>query len=158
MNWREIECGWPRRQWIVEGVYKATQAEGVGGRVGIVEDLSRGLAKCVDRSVSPHGEGLVVTCRYELVQEHKHGDQGSQSMPPYKGPATPKVDMINHAPHYEVGGLEPIDMIEAKQLGFHLGNALKYICRCQFKGDRKTDIEKAIWYLERYLETIKTEA
>jgi len=91
----------------------------------------------------------------------KHGDQGKDSMdslPPYKGPGTPKPDAVNSPPHYTEGGIETIDFIEAKRLGYHLGNAVKYISRCQFKGDRKTDVKKAIWYLERYLETIKTEA
>ena len=87
----------------------------------------------------------------------KHGDQGCDSMPPYKGPATPKPDAVNSPPHYTEGGIETIDFIEAKRLGYHLGNAVKYISRCQFKGDRKTDVKKAIWYLERYLESIKTE-
>jgi len=163
MNWREIKCDWPFRQWLVEpnggiSVVYEEDAVGIGGQIGNVEHLPQGTARCVKRTVTQDGKGVLITCLYDPVKEYKHGDQGSQSMPPYKGPATPKVDMINHAPHYEVGGLEPIDMIEAKQLGFHLGNALKYICRCQFKGDRKTDVKKAIWYLERYLETIKTEA
>ena len=96
----------------------------------------------------------------DWVKLPPHGDQGSESMPtvpPYKGPNTPKPDPVNSPDHYTAGGLEPIDMIEAKGLGYHLGNALKYICRCQFKGDRKTDIKKAIWYLQRYLKTIETE-
>ena len=88
----------------------------------------------------------------------KHGAQGCESMPPYKGPNTPrKPDPVNSPPHYTDGGIETIDFIEAKRLGYHLGNAVKYISRCQFKGDRKTDVRKAIWYLQRYLETIETE-
>jgi len=50
-------------------------------------------------------------------------------------------------------GLEqPIDVIEAFNLGFHLGNAIKYILRAG-KKDSETlslDIDKAIWYLERF--------
>ena len=37
-------------------------------------------------------------------------------------------DVINHPAHYTDGGIEVIDFIEAKGLGYHLGNALKYIC------------------------------
>ena len=100
-----------------------------------------------------------------MKQPFRHGDQGSVSMPPYKGPNVGaraevtmlKPDAVNSPPHYTEGGIETIDFIESKQLGYHLGNAVKYISRCQFKGDRKTDVRKAIWYLERYLKTIETE-
>ena len=47
-----------------------------------------------------------------------------------------------------------IDFIEDKGLGFHLGNAVKYISRAGKKDKSKEaeDIKKAIWYLNRYLE------
>lgn len=63
------------------------------------------------------------------------------------------MDAINSPPHYTHGGIETIDFIEAKELGYHLGNAVKYISRAGHKGDAATDIRKAIWYLERYLKT-----
>ena len=61
---------------------------------------------------------------------------------------------INHPPHYNMGKIEVIDFIEDQQLGFHLGNALKYITKAQHKGDAIDDLKKAIWYLERFLENI----
>lgn len=69
------------------------------------------------------------------------GDQGAGSM-----------DLVNSPAHYTAGGIETIDFIEAKELGYHLGNAVKYISRAGRKGEAATDIRKAIWYLERYLE------
>lgn len=62
-------------------------------------------------------------------------------------------EKINHPRHYNVGKIETISAIEDWGLGFHLGNAVKYIARAQHKGNEKEDIEKAIWYLQRYLET-----
>jgi len=59
---------------------------------------------------------------------------------------------INHPPHYNMGKIEVIHFIEDQQLGFHLGNAIKYITRAQHKGDPDSDIKKAIWYLNRYRE------
>lgn len=59
------------------------------------------------------------------------------------------VDMVNHPPHYKVGGIETIDFIEAKQLDFCLGNAIKYITRAGLKGDKKQDLQKAQFYLNR---------
>ena len=64
-----------------------------------------------------------------------------------------KNDNVNHPSHYADGNIEVIDFIEDKNLGFHLGNAIKYICRAGKKDKEKTkeDIEKAIWYLNRFL-------
>jgi hypothetical protein len=60
------------------------------------------------------------------------------------------LDNVNHPSHYQgKNGIESINVIEGFDLGFHLGNALKYILRAGKKGDRVEDIRKAIWYLNR---------
>jgi len=61
----------------------------------------------------------------------------------------PAPDPVNHPYHYKVGGIETIDFIEAKELNYNMGNAVKYISRAEHKGDKKQDLEKAIWYLNR---------
>ena len=61
----------------------------------------------------------------------------------------PQPDPVNHPAHYKVGGIETIDFIEAKKLGYHLGNAVKYISRSDHKGNRLQDLEKAKWYIDR---------
>jgi hypothetical protein len=66
----------------------------------------------------------------------------------------PKPDAVNHPAHYKVGGIETIDFIEAKKLGYNLGNVVKYLTRADHKGNRKQDLEKAKWYLERELSTL----
>ena len=58
-------------------------------------------------------------------------------------------DMVNDPPHYKDGGIETIDFIEAKKLGFNLGNAIKYISRAGKKNDALEDLKKARWYLNR---------
>jgi hypothetical protein len=63
----------------------------------------------------------------------------------------PKADPVNHPAHYKYGGIETIDFIEAKELNYNMGNAVKYITRADHKGNRKQDLEKAIWYLKREL-------
>lgn len=62
-----------------------------------------------------------------------------------------KPDMVNHPPHYTTGKIEVIDFIEDKQLGFHLGNSVKYIARSAFKGTELEDLKKARWYLDRQI-------
>ena len=60
-------------------------------------------------------------------------------------------ESINHPAHYNTGQIEVIDFIEDQELGFHLGNAVKYICRAGRKNPDKTieDLQKATWYLDR---------
>jgi hypothetical protein len=54
---------------------------------------------------------------------------------------------VNHPPHYTVGGIEVIEFIEAMQLGYHLGNVVKYIARAGHKDtDPLQDLQKARWY------------
>lgn len=59
---------------------------------------------------------------------------------------------MNHPAHYQAAGLEVIDVIEAFDLGFRLGNAAKYILRAGRKGDAIEDLKKARWYLEREIQ------
>lgn len=68
-------------------------------------------------------------------------------------------EQVNKPRHYTAGGVETIDFIEAKQLGYHLGNVVKYISRAGIKSHNPlTDIRKAKWYLDRYLETLEKDA
>ena len=62
------------------------------------------------------------------------------------------IDAVNHPPHYKAGGIETIDYIEAKQLGYHIGNVVKYVSRAGVKSDCPIeDLKKARWYLDRYI-------
>lgn len=60
-------------------------------------------------------------------------------------------DNVNHPAHYTDGNIEVIDFIEDKKLGYHLGNAVKYIARAGKKDPAKyiEDLQKAVWYLQR---------
>jgi len=66
----------------------------------------------------------------------------------------PKADPVNHPAHYKIGGIETIDFIEAKGLGYHIGNVVKYITRAGHKGTTNglEDLKKARWYLDRAIE------
>lgn len=60
-------------------------------------------------------------------------------------------DAVNHPSHYTDGKYEVIDFIEDYGVGFHVGNAIKYISRAGKKDQDKEiqDLHKAIWYLSR---------
>ena len=54
--------------------------------------------------------------------------------------------------YYQRGSCDVWDFIREQGLNFHLGNAIKYICRAGYKTDSKIqDLEKAIHYLENEL-------
>ena len=63
----------------------------------------------------------------------------------------PQEEKVDHPAHYQGKGIEVIDILEGFGLGFHLGNAVKYILRAGKKGDEVEDLKKAIWYIERYI-------
>jgi hypothetical protein len=71
-----------------------------------------------------------------------------------------KPQAVTHPAHY--GGAEnayeAIKVIEAWQLGFHLGNVVKYIARAGKKGAALEDLRKAAWYLNRYIDAVEKSA
>jgi hypothetical protein len=73
-------------------------------------------------------------------------------------------DRVNHPAHYAGSGIEVIDYIEDKDLGFCLGNAVKYISRAgkkiDFEDQNPTqkaveDLNKAIWYINRRIKELE---
>jgi len=56
-----------------------------------------------------------------------------------------REERVNHPAHYNKGRIEVIDFIEDQQLGFHLGNVVKYVARNR----ELVDLQKAAWYLQR---------
>jgi hypothetical protein len=55
--------------------------------------------------------------------------------------------------HYTRGSIEVWDFIRDQDLNYHLGNAIKYICRAGYKSSesKEKDLKKAIHYLENEL-------
>ena len=66
-------------------------------------------------------------------------------------------DPITHPSWYCRGGIETIDFIEAKQLGFIRGNAVKYITRAGHKDPAQeiTDLRKALFYIDWEIKRLK---
>jgi len=50
--------------------------------------------------------------------------------------------------YYQRGSVDVWDFIRQQELNFHLGNAIKYICRAGYKDSKIQDLEKAIHYLQ----------
>ena len=56
--------------------------------------------------------------------------------------------------YYRRGGIPVWDFIRDQGLNFHLGNAIKYICRAGYKDSTEQDLRKAIHYLENELQHV----
>jgi hypothetical protein len=69
-------------------------------------------------------------------------------------------DSVNHPSHYTQGKIECIDYILDKRMGYLLGNATKYITRCELKNGGKNrieDLKKAIFYINKQIEVWEAE-
>lgn len=65
------------------------------------------------------------------------------------------VEHIDHPAHYNSNEAtcdhcgKPIECIEVvRHFNFNLGNVIKYLWRCAYKGDSLKDLKKAMWYLD----------
>lgn len=107
--------------------------------------------------------GYVYTARWKAKKKAKHKSTHSriiqdiyQMKKALNVIEEKKADPVNHPPHYQAGGIETIDFIEAKDLNYRLGNVVKYVSRAGKKNfDPIEDLEKALWYLQREISARK---
>jgi len=66
-------------------------------------------------------------------------------------------ETVNHPAHYQATNnkYETIKVIDAWELGFSLGNAVKYISRAGKKGSAVEDLKKALWYIEHEIKKLE---
>ena len=72
-------------------------------------------------------------------------------------------DMVNNPPHYTQGGIETIDIMEAKstpdEFKGHLKlTALKYLTRAGHKESELQDAKKTQWYVNKWVKTIEKQS
>lgn len=98
-----------------------------------------------------------VTCKYSFVRGTFQFDNSASFFEPAKRAEDAERGEIDHPAHY-AGKFECIDAL-LETMGrddvraFCLCNAFKYLWRCKKKHETPTeDVEKALWYLEKYLE------
>lgn len=68
-------------------------------------------------------------------------------------------DNINNPYYYNLGEIQPIEVVEDWDLGYHLGTVIKYIARAGFK-EESTELEdllKAQWFLNRKIMLLEVE-
>ncbi len=84
--------------------------------------------------------------------------RGAERLKKYADDLMAHVESVDHPAHY--GGdtvYEAIKVIEAWELDFCLGNAVKYISRAGKKDAAVEDLQKAKWYLERKIKQLEKE-
>jgi hypothetical protein len=130
-------------------------------------DLTKQILNLLERNMKTKAICKILKCKPTQVYQIKFNYKkqinkakakakvAAKVVPPSTTPplvAKKPNDIVNHPPHYTDGGIEVIDFIEAKGLGYRLGNVVKYVSRAKLKGNLLEDLRKAEWYLKREIE------
>ena len=112
------------------------------------EDKLKGCINCKYYKNNYRCERLSITNIEELYEPCQYWEECVDEV---KEEIVKEDDPVNHPKHYTDGRIEVIEYIEDKNLGFCLGNAIKYISRAGKKEKDKEiqDLRKAMWYIER---------
>lgn len=95
--------------------------------------------------------------KHEAEIKDNHGADDALTYAQEQPEHIEKYEAVNHPAYYKTGDIEAIDVIEAWNLDFCLGNTVKYISRAGRKSDKVIeDLEKAAWYLNRKINSLKT--
>lgn len=70
---------------------------------------------------------------------------------PILGIPVAKPEAVDHPAHYNVGGIEVVDIADAYDLGRYEFNVIKYVLRAKRKHNELEDLCKARWYLDRLI-------
>jgi hypothetical protein len=88
------------------------------------------------------------------MSEEENNDLSYKNIPP-----PPQKEQVNHPQHYGGGNnvYETIKVIDNWQLGFNLGNTIKYISRAGKKDPKKEleDLRKAKFYLDYHIKSLE---
>lgn len=118
--------------------------------VAQVNRYSMGYTTCECYEVDDENAGTWVLRGEDLELENTCHATGNKCLPGCAGcPVNHPDEKVDHPKHYTYGSIETIEVIEDWNLGYNLGNALKYIARADHKGNPVEDLKKARWYLER---------
>ena len=92
----------------------------------------------------------------DFMEEELHNYNEKYTNLDYKVKGWYKMNNQNTPKHYQ-GTIQPIDLINAQNLNFNLGNVVKYVCRAGKKQGENvlSDLEKAKNYINYEIERIK---
>ena len=111
---------------------------------------------CGDELTSPISSEIVgespVIGDDSVVPYTEMGSSKTKDLYSNEGVQIEEISSVNHPVHYNKGKYETIDVIEDWKLGFHVGNAVKYLSRAEHKGNLIEDLKKANWYITRVID------
>ncbi len=93
-----------------------------------------------------------------ILHRIKQGEEGGEHAPE----DTPRSKDTINPDHYKIGGINVIDIAQAKSSpeafrGFLFLSAVKYIFRAAHKGNELEDWKKAQWFVERMINELEAE-
>ena len=101
-------------------------------------------------------ENVTDLCDFMETELHNYDDKYTNL--DYKIMGWYKMNTQKTPSHYQ-GTIQPIDLINAQNLNFNLGNVVKYVCRAGKKQGENvlSDLDKAKNYINYEIERIKNE-
>lgn len=117
-----------------------------------------------DSSLKELADDFAVKGKKEEKQDSGKAEEGGGKEVEAFKKLNPSLSAVQHPSHYQSGKIEAIDVIEDFNLGFCLGNVIKYVLRAGKKKEpgksvtesEVQDLEKAEWYLSREIKTLRT--
>ena len=99
-------------------------------------------------------ENVTELCDFMDTELHNYNEKYTNL--DYKVKGWYKMNNQNTPQHYQ-GTIQPIDLINAQNLNFNLGNVVKYVCRAGKKQGENvlSDLDKAKNYINYEIERIK---
>ena len=99
-------------------------------------------------------ENVTDLCEFMDTELHNYNEKYTNLN--YKVKGWYKMNNQTTPKHYQ-GTIQPIDLIDAQNLNFNLGNVVKYVCRAGKKQGENvlSDLEKAQNYINYEIERIK---
>ena len=99
-------------------------------------------------------ENVTDLCKFMDTELHNYNEKYTNL--DYKVKGWYKMNNQNTPQHYQ-GTIQPIDLIDAQNLNFNLGNVVKYVCRAGKKQGENilSDLDKAKNYINYEIERIK---
>lgn len=104
--------------------------------------------------------GPYIDMAMQEAHAYEHEESIRKALQALATKQTVAEDVVNSPSHYNSGGIECIQAIEASMeleafQGYLKGNILKYIWRMSYKGKALEDCKKSQWYLNKLISTLE---
>ena len=118
-----------------------------------IQNDIKNLDKCIDMCIDDDGIDYLKSIQKDLRKEEIKILKKMAITKALKE----KQPIISSTPKHYQGTIQPIDLINAQNLNFNLGNVVKYVCRAGKKQGENvlSDLDKAKNYINYEIERIK---